>query len=149
MENNQRFLKTFRLHSIIAIGALALEFIIGMYTALFVEFPETLAKGNAWAWSMSNSSVTMAHIVLGTLLALVSLSALSFGIASRNRAAIAASAAGLATVGLSYMSGAIFLSDISKDAYSFSMALGFLGAMVAYGLALYLTRSWIDRKEPV
>jgi hypothetical protein len=132
-------LKAFRLHSIIALGALALEFMLGMYTALFVEFPETLAKGNAWAWSMSNSFVTMAHILLGTLLAVVSLSALGFGVAARNRAAIATSALGLATVGLSYMSGAIFLSDIAKDAYSFSMALGFLGAMVAYGLALYFS----------
>jgi hypothetical protein len=140
MERFEKRLGAFRLHALVAIVALALEFLLGMYTALFVAFPESLAEGNAWAWSMTNSAVTVAHVILGTVLIIVSISALGFGIAARNRAAIATSALGLVTVGLAYFSGTIFLSDIGKDAYSFAMACGFMGAMIAYGLAIYLTR---------
>ena len=147
MEKKSKRMRAFRIHALIAIAALALEFALGMHTALFVEFPETLAKGNAWLWSMQESFVTMAHVVLGTLLMAISFSALGFGIAARSRAAIVSSALGLAMVGLSYMSGAVFLSNIAKDAYSFSMALGFLGAIVAYGLAFYFTRSSISSES--
>jgi hypothetical protein len=140
MEKIEKRLGAFRLHSLVAIIALTLEFLLGMYTALFVEFPENLAGGNAWAWSMSASAVTVAHVILGTLLVIVSISALGFGIASRNRAAIATSALGLVMVVFAFFSGTVFLSDIGKDAYSFAMACGFIGAMLAYGLAFHLAR---------
>jgi hypothetical protein len=41
---------------------------------------------------------------------------------------------------IAYLSGSIFLGNIENDQYSFSMALGFIGAMVVYGLAYYRTR---------
>jgi hypothetical protein len=140
MKNIEKRLGAFRLHSLVAIVALALEFLLGMYTALFVPFPESLTEGDAWAWSMSNSAVTIAHVILGTALIIVSISALGFGIAARNRSAIATSALGVVMVGLAYVSGAVFLSDIGKDAYSFAMACGFIGAIIAYGLAFHLAR---------
>lgn len=138
--NREKLLGAFRLHSLVAIVALTLEFLLGMYTALFVAFPDSLAGGNAWGWSMSNSAATMAHVILATALVIVSLSALGFGIAARNRTAVATSSLGLVMVGLAYVSGAVFLSDTGKDAYSFAMAFGFIGALIAYGLAFHLAR---------
>jgi len=78
--------------------------------------------------------------MVGSALLIVSIVALGLGIAARNRTAIITSAAGLLLMGLAYMSGTIFLADIEKDAYSFSMALGFIGSLVSYGLAVYLTQ---------
>jgi hypothetical protein len=38
------------------------------------------------------------------------------------------------------LSGGVFLSNVQMDAYSFSMALGFMGTLLAYGTGYYLTR---------
>ncbi len=141
MEKSATLLRTFRLHSIVAVAALVLEFLLGMYTALFVKFPEDLPNGNAWGWAMSNSLVTVAHIALGSLLLVAALSALGFGMAARSRAAIASAGLGLFSVGLAYMSGSVFLANMEGNAYSFAMAVGFIGAILAYGIGFHLTRA--------
>jgi heme A synthase len=140
MDQVQRQFRAFRLHALLTLIALVLEFILGMYTALFVEFPESLINGNAWGWSMTQSPVLLSHIILGTLMLLMSLSAFSFSIRTKNRTAIVTAVIGLIMVGIAFLSGSAFLSDIKQDGYSFSMSLGFIGAMVAYGAAYYLTR---------
>jgi hypothetical protein len=38
------------------------------------------------------------------------------------------------------MGGSAFLSNVADDNYSFLMALGFMGSMLSYGVAFYLTR---------
>jgi hypothetical protein len=38
------------------------------------------------------------------------------------------------------MSGSAFLSNVAEDNYSFLMALGFIGSLLSYGAAFYLTR---------
>jgi len=120
--------------------ALVLEFVLGMYTALFVQFPDTLVNGNAWSWSMTESPIIFAHVLLGTLLFLLALSVVVFGFASRNRNAIVSSIAGLVLTGVAYMSGSAFLSNVALDNLSFSMSLGFLGSILAYFAAFYTTR---------
>jgi hypothetical protein len=140
MIQSSRFYRTFRLHVLITIIALILEYILGMYTNLLVKFPDTLVNGNAWEWSMSHNAIVMAHVLLGTLLLLISLSTLGFAIALKNKAAITTAVTGIVMILAAYLSGSIFLGNIEVDAYSFSMSLGFLGAVVTYGLAYYLTR---------
>jgi hypothetical protein len=141
MEKTEKRLRTFRLHSLIAIIVLVLEFVLGMYTALFVKFPESLVEGNAWRWSMTHSFMVMSHVILGTVLMIIALATLGFAFAVRKRVAIITSVVALVMVALAYMSGTVFLSNIEEDAYSFAMAMGFVGAMVAYGLAYHLTPS--------
>jgi hypothetical protein len=140
MDPLQKKMRAFRLHVLLTLGALVLEFILGMYTALFVEFPESLVNGNAWGWSMSQSPIIMAHVLLGTLMMLMSLSATGFSIGTKNKAAILTGTVGLLMVALAYLSGGAFLSSVQQNSYSFSMSLGFMGAVVAYGMAYYLTR---------
>jgi heme A synthase len=111
-----------------------------MYTTFFVKFPETLVDGNAWEWSMSHNAIVMAHVLLGTLMVLIALSAIGFAIEAKSKTAIITAVAGAVMILVAYLSGSIFLGNIENDNYSFSMALGFLGAMVTYGFAYYLTR---------
>lgn len=139
MEKTEKRLRAFRLHSLIAIVVLVLEFVLGMYTALFVQFPESLVEGNAWHWSMTQSFIVMSHVILGTILMVIAFAAFGFAVAIRKRAVVITSVVALVMVALAYMSGTVFLSNIEEDAYSFSMAIGFVGAMVAYGLAYHLT----------
>jgi len=139
MKNTSKFLRTFRLHTLITLVALVFEFILGMYTALFIEFPDTLVDGNGWGWAMKASPIIFAHVILGTLLILLAISTLAFGFASHSKNAIISSAAGLILMLVAYLSGSTFLANVAADNYSFAMALGFLGCMLAYGAAFYFT----------
>jgi hypothetical protein len=140
MIQSSKFYRVFRIHVLLTLLALVLEFIFGMYTNLFVKFPDTLVNGNAWEWSMSHNAIVMAHVALGGLLVLISLSTLGFAIAMKSKAAITTAVTGVVMILVAYLSGSIFLTNIDVDGYSFSMSLGFLGAVVTYGLAFYLTR---------
>ena len=87
--------KVFRWAVVLTLLALLAEFVLGMYTALFVEFPDSLVNGNAWGWTMSSSPVITAHVYVGTLLVLLGLVALGAGIASKRSNAIVTGALGL------------------------------------------------------
>ena len=140
MKNSTKFSNAFRWTVILTLLALVAEFVLGMYTALFVEFPDTLVEGNAWGWSMSQSPIIMAHILVGTLLVLLALVAAGLGFVSSSRAAFISSILGLLLMGAAYLSGGAFLSNVAQDNLSFSMALTFLGSLLAYFAALYYTR---------
>lgn len=146
MKNTSRPLKLFRVQTVAILVALVLEFALGIYTALYVQFPDTLADGNAWSWSMQQSPIIAAHVLLGSLLLLLGLSILGFGFASRSRNAIIWSIAGFLLTGVAYLSGSAFLANVSLDNYSFSMALGFLGSLLAYFAAFYFTRPLAEDK---
>jgi len=111
-----------------------------MYTALFVEFPDTLVNGNGWAWSMKESPILMVHVLLGSLLVLLTILTVIFGFTSHSKPAIVWSVTGFVLTMVAYMGGSIFLSNVAEDNYSFLMALGFMGSLLAYGVAFYLTR---------
>ncbi len=142
MKDTSRFLKIFRTQAVLIIITLAAEFILGMYTSLFVEFPDTLVNGNAWSWSMQASPIILAHMLLGSLMLLVALSMVVFGGIARSQSAVVASVVGLVFMGVAYFSGASFLANVSDDRYSFLMALGFLGSLLAYCAAYYFTRPY-------
>jgi hypothetical protein len=140
MNPSSKFFRAFRMTVLLTLIALVLEFIFGMYTNLFVQFPDSIVNGNGWQWSMAQSPIIIAHVLLGTLLLAASLLALGLGAALKSKTAIASSAAGLVMIGLAYLSGSVFLANIQVGGYSFSMALGFMGALAAYGAAYYLSR---------
>jgi len=140
MNKSEKFLKIFRSHVLFTLIALVLEFVLGMYTALFVEFPNSLVNGEAWGWSMQSSPVIIIHSLLGTLLVLMVLSTFGFAIASRSRTAIISAGLGLVLVCMAYLGGAVFLSDVNQNSTSFIMALGFMGSLIVYGVAYYVTR---------
>jgi len=140
MEKSAKYLKSFRFHSLLTLGVLMIEFVLGMYTALFVKFPDTLVNGEAWRWSMESSPIILIHILVGTMLVLLAVSALVFAIMSHSRAALIGAIAGLVLIAVAYMGGSVFLSNVNEDINSFIMALGFMGSVAAYGAAFYLTR---------
>lgn len=53
MDRSMKLFKAFRGHVLAILVLLVVEFVLGMVTALFVQFPDLLTNGNAWAWSMS------------------------------------------------------------------------------------------------
>ena len=79
MNPSYKLFRTFRSTVLLTLVALLLEFILGIYTNLFVEFPDSLINGNGWVWSMAHSPIIGAHVLLGSLLLAASL--LSMGLA--------------------------------------------------------------------
>ncbi len=90
---------------------------------------------------------TQNRIYNGTLLLVVALVALILSIGVRNIVGIIAAAAGLALIIFAWLSGAEFLARSQQNDLSLRMALGFMGAFVAYLLGYYLSRS-LYRKHP-
>ena len=140
MNQPSKLLRTFRMSVLLTLVVLALEFILGMYTNLFIAFPDGLVNGNAWKWSMAQSPIISAHVLLGTLLLAASLLDLGLGLALKSKTAMLSSVTGLLMMGLAYFSGSAFLTNVQMGGYSFAMALGFIGALAAYSAAYYLTR---------
>jgi hypothetical protein len=133
-------LRAFRIAFLITLVLLVIQYVLGMISDLEVQFPGNLPGGNAWGWVWSHSLIIQLHISIGTLLLVVALVALILSIVARNRVGIIAAAAGLAMIIFAWLSGAEFLASQQND-LSLWMALGFMGAFVAYLLGYYLSRS--------
>lgn len=119
------------------IVCLAIQYVLGMFVNLYVQFPGTLPHNDAWAWVFSHSGVTTAHIILGSIVVLLSIVALCFSIATRKASVMTLSILGFLMVAFAWLSGARFLGNVAQNAPSFMMAIGFIGSIVFYGWQLF------------
>ncbi len=128
------------LHStfLVTLILLVIQYVFGMLVNLFVQFPNSLPAGNAWGWSFTHTFVIPLHIVIGTLLIVVALVALVISIRTRHVPEILAAVFGLAMIVYAWLSGASFLANGQQNTASLQMALGFIGAVIAYGVGLYI-----------
>jgi hypothetical protein len=139
--NNNKLLKIYRGVTQGALHTLVALFILGMIANLYIEIPESVTSSAAWSWVFSNSGVIAAHIILGTLLLLVSLGSLVLAFAAKNRTAILASVSGLVFTLVAYFFGSEFVSAGGSALSSLLMAFGFLGAVLSYGMGTYKTKA--------
>lgn len=130
------------LHStfLVTLILLVIQYVFGMFSNLFIQFPNSLPEGNAWGWSFTHTFAIPAHFVIGTLLIVVALVALVMSIRTRHVPEILAAVFGLAMIVYAWLSGASFLSNGQQNTASLQMALGFIGAVIAYGVGLYIAR---------
>jgi len=98
-----------------------------------------LPSRNTVSWVFRNSIIIQLHIYLGTLLIVAALVTLILSLAARSLAGIVAAVAGLALLVLAWLSGVQFLTAQQND-LSLRMALGFMGAFIAYLLGYYFSR---------
>jgi hypothetical protein len=131
----------FRIAFLITLVLLVIQYVLGMIANLEVQFPGNLPDGNAWGWVWSHSLIIQLHIYTGTLLLVVALVALILSMVVRHIVGIITAAAGLALIIFAWLSGAEFLARSQQNDLSLRMALGFMGAFVAYILGYYLSRS--------
>jgi hypothetical protein len=122
----------FRITVLITLVLLVLQYLLGMIANLEVSLP----SGNAWGWALKHSLTIQLHIYLGTLLIVVAVVAVILSIVARHRVGIVASVVGLALLVFAWLSGAQFLATQHND-LSLRMALGFMGAFIAYLLGYF------------
>ena len=126
--------RAFRIAVLITLVLLVLQYILGMIANLEVQLP----GGNATSWAFRNSIIIQLHIYLGTLLIVVALVALILSLVARHPAGIVAAVAGLALLVFAGLSGVQFLATQQND-LSLRMALGFMGAFIAYLLGYFFS----------
>ena len=120
------------------LGFLAIQFVLGMVTNLYVQFPDTNQADQLWATARSQTP-TFAHIVLGILLLVGTIIFVVRAARNKNRGWIASSVAGLIGLIIAIYGGVMFTTT-QVDTYSMVMALGFIAALVAYGWGLFAAR---------
>src|SRR6266567_4367491 len=129
--------RAFRLTVLITLVLLVLQYILGMIANLEAQLP----SGNALGWVFGHSIIIQLHIYNGTLLIVV---ALVLSIVARHLAGVIAAMAGLVLLILAWLSGVQFLSS-QDNSSSLLMALGFMGAFVAYLVGYYLSMPHVQK----
>ncbi len=128
-----------RIQAVFLIGFLVIQYILGMVSNLFVQFPETNRPDQLWAFAGSKFP-TAAHMIIGTLMLVGAVVFVIRALRSPSRVWIASSVAGLLAILFAFLGGALFTST-QADGYSLLMALSTVAAFVAYGWGLVAARS--------
>lgn len=127
-------LRSLRIQGMLLLGALIVQYMLGMYVNLFVSFPENATDGQLWEFAWSQKPLAM-HILLAILILLGAVVALVRAALYKNKKWIVANSIGLAAILAAGASGAVFIPS-QTDAYSYAMSLAFLVAILSYAWGL-------------
>jgi hypothetical protein len=118
---------------------LFVQFLLGMWTNLFVAFPQPAPSVNPLDnVFLGGPYILAAHIIAGLVLGILSISVVVLSILVGNNRAIALASAGLGSILLAGMSGIEFvLGWYTNNALSFSMAFAFALSFAIYFLFLW------------
>jgi len=131
---NENQVKPLRMQRNFLLGALVLQYALGMYANLFIEFPEGAQGASAWQFARSDG-VIISHVILGILLLIGAIIFLVRAARFKNKTALGAAIWGLIGVAIAAAAGERFIS-LQSDAASYVMSLGAALAVIAYSLAL-------------
>jgi uncharacterized membrane protein YhaH (DUF805 family) len=124
-----------RIQGTILIASLVVQYALGMYVNMFVAFPEGEMGEQLWGFAWSQPALA-AHIVLGLLIFIGAIVLCVRAVRARNYPWIWASGIGLLSVLVAVESGSSFIPS-QNDIFSYSMAIGFIVAIVAYGWGVF------------
>ena len=141
--------------AVLMVGALSVQFVLGIYVNLFVSIPEvssgtpgSMMSGAAGA--MMGPGVNPAfivHMLLGMLLVLFGMALVVIVTRSELGAvAVTFAGVGLGSLFVAAYGGMSFVMSGQNDALSFTMAIGFIFAMAAY--VAVLTTSTLGQRAP-
>jgi hypothetical protein len=115
-------------------AALVVQFLLGMYLNMYVEFPK---NGPAAAWAFARSSfAVMTHIILGTLLLVGGIALLVRAIRAKNRHWTIVASIAVFGMLMSWSGGERFITT-QNDVASYFMAVGFLISLLGFNWGLY------------
>jgi len=137
--------------TIFTLVLLVIEFIVGEITTLFVVIPSAhpgaassglsgFLSGLGWALTQSRLLALQVHGAIGLLLVLLALVLIGLAMVRRQRPWMITSLIGGIGVLIAAFTGVGFVNT-GQAASSLLMALGFLLALIAYALGLYITNT--------
>ncbi|HSX09379.1 MAG TPA: hypothetical protein VLF93_04445 [Candidatus Saccharimonadales bacterium] len=116
------------------LGFLFLQFLLGMFTNLFVEFPDKANEKTLWEFSKNQMPIVL-HMVIAALLVIGGIVLLVRTIRKKDKQWIIAASVGLVALLFATFAGAQFIPS-QQDSYSYIMAIGFILAVFSYGWGL-------------
>lgn len=126
-------------HSLGLIGALIVQYVLGMLTNLFVAFPDSNSPIAHWEFARGQWLI-MSHIIVGTLIVIGTVALYVRAVKLKDKTWKIAGGITLGSVILAWLSGEEFITS-QTDVHSFSMALFFLIALLSLGWGVYRSRS--------
>ncbi len=140
----ERSMKMVRIGLPIILVLLVVQFIVGMYLNFYVQLPAnhpgihgSYAPSIPWAIAGHAGIALAIHVVNWILLTLGAIVLVVRSILSHRRTSIVGTSFGLLFILMAGSGGLSFLNRGGADMESFMMALGFILAMVAYGVTFY------------
>ena len=135
--------KKVRVGVMILLTLLAAQFVLGVFTNLYISLPTSSRRGVFAMGSMMSATggglpLFMLHMMLGPLLVIVGIGTLVLATGSGKRLDLILIAAGLFGTLLAGYGGLSFLMGGGSNAASLLMAVGFLAAFSAYFAVLSL-----------
>lgn len=124
-----------------AVTLLVIVFALGMAVNLWLAFPSNLPPQLAMSMPM-----VQFHMVAGTLALLAGIVALVLSLVERHVWGTVTAFVGVALTVMAYGSGMAFLNAGYQNSASMLMAIGFIGALLAFGLGAFLTSSIATRR---
>jgi hypothetical protein len=121
--------------ALVLICLLSAQFLFGIYTNLFVEFP-----AGVLGWIVIHANlIASLHLYMASVLTLLSIFLLCVSVLRKNAEWIAVSIGGIVGILIAAFNGVAF-AGTQNDVNSFFMAVGFIFAMLCYAFGLY--RAW-------
>ena len=136
--NNQNPLK---IHGVIIIILLIIQYILGMFTNMFVKFPDNGTTGQLWEFSWKQIPLAL-HILVGLSLLISAVALVARAIRSKNNKWITVSIIGTLAIVVAGASGATFIPT-QKDLYSFVMAMAFIIAFISFSWGFFSSKTKI------
>jgi uncharacterized membrane protein YhaH (DUF805 family) len=121
------------------IGLLIAEYLLGVVTNLYVQFPAGQNESGLWAFSRGQSLILL-HILVGILLLFGTIALLARARKNRDSVWSFAAVVALCAVLLAMVTGLLFVGS-QLALYSLLMSLSFITALLAYFYGLYASRS--------
>lgn len=103
-----------------------------------INIPAGRSAGSHWKFVAAHPTILL-HVVVATMVLVVAVVMLILAIRGRDRSWIILSVIGLAFVLLAFASGEDYVMTLRKSALNY-MSIGWLGAIVTYGIGWYLGR---------
>ena len=129
-----------RMTTILMIMALFIQFLLGMYTNLFIDLPRVTMQGpGAWMLNMRRmmsvgflDPLFMIHMIIGMLLVLGAIAAVVVAVTAKQTPLIIITVIGLVSVFVAAYGGLTFFMNGQHNSASYTMAIGWLSAITTY-----------------
>ena len=120
------------------LALLAIQYILGVITNLFVKFPDTQNPSALWEFAWKQIPTAL-HIILGFTLLFLSIKIVIVATKKKVKNWLLPAWAGFISILLAFINGAAFI-DEQKDIYSFLMALFFITTVASYVWGMYKSK---------
>lgn len=132
----------------ILLGLLIVQLLLGVYVAAMVRLPSTPLTVSQYLMGQGNAGV-VAHIALTAILLLVGLVVLALAATTRRTGVIVDGIFGLAFLALAATGGYRYLFVTYQSPSSLALMIaGFVGALLAYAIALVTARRSLRASPP-